>query len=62
MGESGEVMFEVTAESIKRERRNHKKKRVIFVATGDGTKFEQVLEDLMPRLQQIRNFRFYDRR
>ena len=52
VGESGEVMFEVTADEYqtRTSKRDGKKKRVIFVATKDGTRFEQVLEDLMPRL------------
>ena len=52
VGESGEVMFEVIADEYqtRTSKRDGKKKRVIFVATKDGTRFEQVLEDLMPRL------------
>ena len=46
VGESGEVMFEVTADEYqtRTSKRDGKKKRVIFVATKDGTRFEQVLD------------------
>ena len=52
VGESGEIMFEVTADEYqtRTSKRDGKKKRLIFVATRDKTPFEQVLEDLMPRL------------